>query len=775
MKKIQLKLVPVAAVMVLLGALAQLNRAQTPTTLTRVLCVPDGPVFHVDGSEYAHAMSAFWPMGSKHTLDIPQGPGISYNPTATIRFRFTGWEWSGGSLPGSQITVIASPAITEYRANFSVEYQFGIQYFSCTDAASCAGSPGVVLVNGVAISSDQILWQVLGTGLILQASPNPGWIFAGWRDGANQTITGFQNIVTVNGPMTVYPVFVPAKTVNFATNPPNLKMYTDGILENTPTSLDWGLGTTHAVAAPDSQQDVNYDWYIFSSWSDGGAESHTYRVGTSLLPETLTANFTPGYRANLLTIPGGLNLKVDGLSLPPSYSFIWGVGQTHHVEAPLQQTDPLGGVWKFTGGTDGVTTAARDVTGPPGSLVDGVRMLAVYTGQARMSVTSNLLGLMVSVDGTDCATPCTIARPLGTKVRIGAPSSIPAGDGSRQDFLGWTAGSSAYQLGDWVVTMSAAVDNVAANYHLMNRLATAVNPSAGATLGILPASPDGFYDSQSVVTVSIAVKPGYRFSNWTGDLGGTQLVGTLEMQVPRSVAAQLNSVPFITPTGVVNAAGSTPQPGVAAGSVATIFGANLTIGTDVGPANPLVQTLAGATVRIGSHLLPLYFASPEQLNLQIPPDLAPGPQTLTVSSLGLPDVSANFVVARNAPGLFPMLVDGQAYALAFHEDGTLVSPDSPAKRDELLTVYGTGFGPTDHPRPEGFAVPLGPPYVVVDPVTVLVGTATLTPEAAFAAPARIGVDLVQFRLDGSVAGGGNASLHLRIKGVDSNTLLLPVQ
>jgi uncharacterized protein (TIGR03437 family) len=173
--------------------------------------------------------------------------------------------------------------------------------------------------------------------------------------------------------------------------------------------------------------------------------------------------------------------------------------------------------------------------------------------------------------------------------------------------------------------------------------------------------------------------------------------------------------------------------------------------------------------------LPLYFVSPAQINLQIPPDLEPGPQTITVSSQGMPDVSAGFNIVRNAPGLFPLAVGGQSYALVLHEDGTLVTPDAPARTGELLTLYGTGFGPTAPPRPEGFAVPLTPPYLIVDPVVVHVGDSVFTPDNAFAAPGQVGLDLVQFRLDSSAPSGTAASLRLTINGVDSNTLPLPIQ
>lgn len=167
--------------------------------------------------------------------------------------------------------------------------------------------------------------------------------------------------------------------------------------------------------------------------------------------------------------------------------------------------------------------------------------------------------------------------------------------------------------------------------------------------------------------------------------------------------------------------------------------------------------------------------APGQINLQLPTGLDPGPYTLTIGLQGLPDVSADFTVARNAPGLFTQVVGDKTLALALHEDGTLVTPDSPALRGELLTLYLTGLGPTDHPRLDGLAIPDKPRFSVVDPVSVLVGDATLPAEAAFAAPGRVAVDTIQFRLADGAPSATSAPLRIRIKERESNTAPLPIK
>src|SRR5262245_5270269 len=112
-------------------------------------------------------------------------------------------------------------------------------------------------------------------------------------------------------------------------------------------------------------------------------------------------------------------------------------------------------------------------------------------------------------------------------------------------------------------------------------------------------------------------------------------------------------------------------------------------------------------------------------------------------------------------------------AMTVHEDSSAVTADTPARPGELLTVYGTGFGPTERARPAGFPIPQSVSYSMVDGVTVQAGDVTITAEKAFAVAGRCSIDAVQFRLTSAVT--GTATLRVSVNGTDSNTLLLAVQ
>jgi uncharacterized protein (TIGR03437 family) len=367
--------------------------------------------------------------------------------------------------------------------------------------------------------------------------------------------------------------------------------------------------------------------------------------------------------------------------------------------------------------------------------------------------------------------------PVGTQVRVSAPASVPLGAGTRADLSGWSSsvGSVPAAAGDWVGTLSGTPVALCANYYSMNLLSTAAIPAGSASWSVQPGSPDGYYATQTTVNISVTAQPGYRFHGWSGDLSGSLPSGAVTMNTPRSVTALFDAVATIAPTGVQNGAGSTPQPGVAPGSVISIFGSNLASAVATGPASPLPQTLSGTVVQAANRLLPLFFVSPGQINAELPADLTLGPQTLTVSAQGQPDVHASFTVVRDAPGLFQQAVNGQSFAVAVHEDGSAVTLGSPAGHGELLTVYGTGFGPTDPMRPTGFAVPQTPPFVLLAGASVLVGDAAIPAENAFAEPGSVAVDAVQFRLGNGAPSATNAPLRVSINGQQSNTVLLPVQ
>ena len=755
--------------------------AQTPAVVgTRITTVPPGlkVEFTVDGQTYKTPVTLLWPAGSKHTLHSYTGssettgdPGPSGTVGGDTRWQFNGsWITNRGTCADPCI-VTADPDITEVAGSFAVSYLVKVVFAVCG-----SDSPGTVIVNSLLFTCSGSLYAPSGP-LTLQASPNPTpdglgspWIFVGWYSGLGNDSQAFLNTATVTGPMSVYPRFVRGRTMTVQSNPTGLVVLADRSPVKTPTDLIWGRTTNHALGAAPDQIDNKGKLWVFDSWSDGGTINHNYLVPDAQGGLTVTANFVAGQRVSFFTDPPGLTLAVDGRSNWLSNNFAWAANSQHTVAAPLSQVDANGNTYLFKAWSQGGAAAQTVVAAlDPNGL--NLQYTAIYEGQSRISVVSQTQGVVIQVDGQDCALPCTIEKSNGSRIRLTAPASLKLTEDSRLDFQGWN------DSGDLDRTLMAVTGPLAIslNYKLRNRLTATITPPEGARVVVDPAAPDGFYDAQTQVQVTVETKPGFKLQNWEGDIVSSSRTVTLTMGSPKFLRAVLDRVPALSEKAVKNAAGETPLDAVAAGSIVSIFGVNLAAEYQAGPQSPLKQTLADVTVMISGKLLPLVFVSPDQINAQLPSDLPEGVYTLTVHWAGKPDVSTEFTVARNAPGLFNKLVDGRAFGLFLHENGDPITADSPAKRDETVTLLGTGLGPFLQAPPEGFAVAESAAFALADAVTIVAGDSSIDPLYAGVAAGRVGVTAIRFKIDDSLAAGSTAEIKVRVRDRESNTVLLPLE
>jgi uncharacterized protein (TIGR03437 family) len=144
-------------------------------------------------------------------------------------------------------------------------------------------------------------------------------------------------------------------------------------------------------------------------------------------------------------------------------------------------------------------------------------------------------------------------------------------------------------------------------------------------------------------------------------------------------------VPYIQGSGLTNAASFKEM--FAPGMVTSVFGFNLSQSTAPAAMLPLPPSLGGASVTINGVSAPFYYASPGQLNVQIPYDTAPGIAILRVSNgasdSGFRTFTYSFTVQPSAPGIFvgpdnaltpfPSGSRGQTYTLFITGEGA-VSP-----------------------------------------------------------------------------------------------------
>src|SRR5262249_1760869 len=114
-------------------------------------------------------------------------------------------------------------------------------------------------------------------------------------------------------------------------------------------------------------------------------------------------------------------------------------------------------------------------------------------------------------------------------------------------------------------------------------------------------------------------------------------------------------------------------------AIAAVFGAALSLETRAANGTPLPTTLAGAQVFVRDsmgveRLAPLFYVSPEQINLLIPPGTKTGPATVTVADASGGTAAGNVMISHVAPGLFTANSSGEgvpsAYVLRIRADGS---------------------------------------------------------------------------------------------------------
>jgi uncharacterized protein (TIGR03437 family) len=203
--------------------------------------------------------------------------------------------------------------------------------------------------------------------------------------------------------------------------------------------------------------------------------------------------------------------------------------------------------------------------------------------------------------------------------------------------------------------------------------------------------------------------------------------------------------------GIVGAATFTP--GIAPGGAASIFGSGLS-----GAGKNTMLDLDGTSMRV-------IFATPFQLNAEVPPGTTPGAHTLHIQS-AYGTAAQTVTVSAVAPGIF--MVGNPPVAAVTNAAGGLVVPSNPLARGQTVTVWATGLGAV---------TASGNLSVTSSTVTAVVGGVELPVQFAGLAPGFLGLGLYQVNvlIPTSTPPGLNVPFALKIEGQLSNAVSLAIQ
>jgi uncharacterized protein (TIGR03437 family) len=240
--------------------------------------------------------------------------------------------------------------------------------------------------------------------------------------------------------------------------------------------------------------------------------------------------------------------------------------------------------------------------------------------------------------------------------------------------------------------------------------------------------------------------------SWSAPISNVAVLNDL-VSSPENHYANLHT--FDDPAGAARAQlGPTP---IARPAVTAVIGANLP------------SSLDGVRVTLDGRPMPLIYAGPNQINAQVPVDLAPGrAKVLLVDSGNGPGPAFSVDVVASAPEIFFYPVP----AVLKNANFSLVSSTNPAKAGDVLLIYATGLGQTSPALTTGGLVP---PDVLAytTPVTATIGGKPATVAYSIAAPGFAGLYQVAVTVPAAVT--GSVPLVLQQGAAASNSVNISVQ
>jgi uncharacterized protein (TIGR03437 family) len=256
------------------------------------------------------------------------------------------------------------------------------------------------------------------------------------------------------------------------------------------------------------------------------------------------------------------------------------------------------------------------------------------------------------------------------------------------------------------------------------------------------------------------------------------IVNTVVVGTPGGGSAYVFMTPFAPGAFETVSAASYTSP-VAAKEIVAGFGLNLAngtaFGTDIDPNMPGVQlptTLAGANVVVRDSTgterpAPLFFASPRQINYQIPADTALDNATVSVFIGPVLVAVGSVQIVTTAPSIFTLSANGSGPAAALDAINNLPAPFNATQAGgspNIIAVFGTGLGADATDGGDNISAS----------VQALIGGNPVTVTYAGQAPFLVGVNQFNILFPAGITSGEHR-LTISRSGVTSNPVTIAIR
>ncbi len=237
--------------------------------------------------------------------------------------------------------------------------------------------------------------------------------------------------------------------------------------------------------------------------------------------------------------------------------------------------------------------------------------------------------------------------------------------------------------------------------------------------------------------------------------------------------------PSIALGGVVNGA-TFATSAMAPGSIASLYGDFGFASPSQASGVPLPTALSGLSIQfqLGTARVnaPLFYASPQQINLQIPWELAGQPSTIIQPVLNdVVGATYGLGLVPFSPGIFLTGQPGAQLAAIVDSSGDSIGFTNPATIGKVLEIYCTGLGLVTNPPASGNAASSTTLSETVTTPVVTIGGVPAKVLFSGLAPGTVGEYQVNIQVPSGVTPGPDVPLLFSIGGVPANSVSVVVQ